>query len=93
VFVKTSLRDWRRALDFSSISPAKANPKTSMQNAIVAYVRGIRGSRQNGVSIRQVEKWFFATPKPFVGAAIDELLYSGRLSLVGNSLVIVRTEE
>lgn len=55
------------------------NPALAMQNAVLRFVRGYRGPRQNAVTQERIFKHFAATKREFVNDAILTLLVDDKL--------------
>lgn len=72
------MTDNRRLVDWSAVGRA------AMDSLIVGFVRGIRGPRKNPVSLKTIERWFRATPKPFISERMNELVGAGVIRIVRN---------
>ena len=71
-----------RAVDFSAIP----NGHQELVAAVGGYVRGIRGPRIDGVSRRDMLKWFRATPEAAIDRAINDALLQSHIRIVRRSL-------
>ncbi len=57
-----------------------------LRDQIVAFVRGVRGKRQAGVTERQIVDWFRGTDPAFVRARLTEVCASGEVRCCMRSL-------
>lgn len=73
-----------KRVDFSCIKSKTDNgmqPHDRMHGVILWFVHGIRGNRSSNVTLRQIHKWFSATPREFVSAEVDRLVDKGYLKI------------
>ena len=68
-----------KAIDFSKTS-------IPMRGALLSFIRGLRGPRENPVSTRDIERHFSATPKAFILAQLDALQSDGYVAVRRNGL-------
>lgn len=78
--MRADTKDFRRAIQWD----AARNGKAALKGLILGYVAGIRGPRQSAVSLRDIEKWFHATPKAFIGECLNELILEGTVAIMRN---------
>lgn len=71
-----SKRGDSRRVDWSAV---KGNALSVCVTQIVAFAKGIRGERANGVSKKQILRWFSGTPADFIERAIWEAIANGKL--------------
>jgi hypothetical protein len=81
----TKSQDDRR-LDFSQGFGPRNDPKTSMKSALVRFVGGYRGPRENAVNARQIREHFRATPWTFVNDVLLDMIARGELRCCRNGL-------
>lgn len=48
--------------------------KENMRRAILRFIYGLRGKRENPVTLRQIERYFRATPPEFTRKTVDDLI-------------------
>jgi len=58
--------------------------KTEVKAQISRFVYGIRGKRENPVSLRQIRKRFHSLPELFLHECINDLLTDGLVSIIRN---------
>ena len=75
--MKTSRRDWRRAIDFSAVKDP---------NAITNAIAGLLSRRLNPMREKEISHWFYGTPAPFISKALLTMLDRGQAKAGGTSL-------
>lgn len=79
------------AIDFSA--PLKFDGAAALRKRIASYVQGVRGTRQNAVTERQILRWFRGTPEAFVKARLSEVCASGQVRCCAASLGSARRHD
>lgn len=59
---------------FSRTADYSAGVAEVMRDAVVAFVRGIRRPRTNGVTTKQILAWFPNTPEAYVHQGINDAI-------------------
>ena len=71
--MNASITKTARVIDFSQ------QVRTSPNGAILSFVFGIKGRRQNAVTMAEIQRWFKATPKDVTAKNVDRLVDNGFL--------------
>lgn len=71
----SSRTDYSRNIDYYGVKDARA----SMQRALVRFIGGIKGPRENPVTTKQVLAWFHGTPAEFVKEALFDATMAGEI--------------
>lgn len=77
-----------RVYDYSTIKVE--DNRRAMRNAVVEFVRGIRGRRKGGVTLKQILAWFRGTPADYVSQSVMDAVVAGEIKCVSRSLTSSR---
>jgi hypothetical protein len=81
--MKCSTEHHSRRLMYQAV---KGDARAAMGRAIIKFVSGIRGPRTNPVTRKQIDDWFVATDKDFLGSVLLDLIADGKVKMGPRSL-------
>lgn len=81
--MKCSTEHHSRRLMYQAV---KSDPRAALGQAIIKFIGGIRGPRANPVTRKQIEDWFIATDKAFLGSVLLDLTGEGKVKMGPKSL-------
>ncbi|MDA8232764.1 MAG: hypothetical protein M0006_15645 [Magnetospirillum sp.] len=75
--MRCSTEHFSRSLMYQSVNDGEA----ALARMVIKFIGGIRGPRGTPVTLKQIEQWFRATDKVFLGKVLTTLVYDGKVMI------------